>query len=272
MKTVISPQNRLFNLNLPELWTFRDLFYLLALRDIAVRYKQTFIGVAWAFLQPVVTMLIFTVFFGNLSHVPSDNIPYPLFVYVGLLFWNFYSQALTNASASLVTNEQIVKKIYFPRLLMPAAAMFVSMVDFGIATIIFVALLAYYQYVPSLTGILLFPVLAILTYGAALGFGLFLAAVNVKYRDVRYALPFLIQTLLFVTPVIYSTSLVSGQYQWLLYLNPISGIIENARLTIFSTGSINWFSLAMAAGASIVWLVVGILYFRKTERYFADVL
>lgn len=271
-QTVISPQTRLLKLNWKELWMFRDLFYLLALRDIKVRYKQTAIGVLWAFLQPVVTMVIFTIFFGNLSHVPSDNIPYPLFVYLGLLFWNFYSQALTNASTSLVTNEQIVKKIYFPRLIMPAASMFVSMVDFLIAAVIFVGLMVYYQFVPGWSGVVLFPILALLTYGAALGFGLFLAAVNVKYRDVRYALPFLIQTLLFVTPVIYSTSIVSPEHQWILYLNPMSGIIENARFTIFNSGAINWMSLAISALVSLVWLVIGLFYFRRTERYFADVL
>jgi lipopolysaccharide transport system permease protein len=272
VKTVITPQHHLLRLNLRELWQFRDLFYLLSLRDIKVRYKQTVIGVAWAFLQPVVTTLIFTVFFGNLAQIPSDDIPYPLFVYLGLLFWNFYSQALTNASASLVTNEQIVKKIYFPRLLMPAAAMFVSFIDFLIATLIFVGMMVYYQFVPTITGLWLFPLLALLTYGAALGLGLFLAALNVKYRDVRYAVPFLIQTLLFVTPVIYSTTIVSSQYQWMLYLNPMAGIIENARNTLLGSGVVNWFSLAIAAVVSMISLVVGLLYFRKTERYFSDLI
>lgn len=269
---MISSNNHWLNINLGELSQYKDLFYFLTWRDIKVRYKQTLIGVAWAVFQPLITMIIFSLFFGNFAKIPSDNIPYPIFVYIGLLFWTLFSQSLTMASNSLVANEQIIKKIYFPKILLPASAVFVSVIDFLIGAVLLIGMMVYYHFTPTLFGLLLTLLFMIITYIASFGLGLLLAAVKVKFRDVQYVLPFFIQLLLFLTPVIYPTSLLSNQHQWLIFLNPMSGIIENARRTLLGLGGINWQSLGIAIGMSMVFLIVGLLYFRKTERYFADII
>ncbi len=270
--TVIKPTSAWFRIDLAELLRYKDLFYFLSIRDIKVRYKQTAIGIVWALFLPIITMIIFTIFFGNFAQISSDGIPYPIFVYVGLLFWNFFSQSVNNASASLVGNEGIIKKIYFPKLLLPASSIFVCLVDFLVAALVFVGLMVYYRFVPSWETVLVIPLLVLLTYLVSLGLGLLLAAINVKFRDVRFIAPLFIQLLFFVTPVIFPASIVSAEHQWILNLNPMSGIISAARAVIFGQTAIDWSALGTAAGVMVLGLVVGIIYFRKTERYFADII
>jgi lipopolysaccharide transport system permease protein len=236
-----------------------------------VRYKQTFIGVAWALFQPIMSMIVFSLFFGTLAGVPSDGVPYPIFVYVGLLFWQFFSDALTDTSNTLVMNQAIVTKVYFPRLILPISNVATKLVDFAIAAVILIGLMFYYHFVPSLEGLLLLPLLLIITFIAALGSGLFLASVNVRYRDVRYILPYFIQLFMFVTPVIYSSSL-AGKYSWILAFNPMSGVIQTARAAFLHTAPINWLLILTSIIASIIILIIGTIVFKKTERFFADII
>lgn len=271
MEIIIKPRKGWIGINVRELWQYRELLYIFTWRDIKVRYKQTVIGIIWAILQPFVMMVIFSVFFGGLAKVPSDGVPYPLFVFSGLLFWNYFSTALMNSSNSLQDNENILKKIYFPRLLLPLSPTLTPIVDFCLAFIILAGMMVFYHYTPTWYGIVLLPVLLFMTFLTAAGLGTLLAAVNVRYRDVRYALPFFIQSLLFLTPVIYPTTLVSQKYQWLLALNPLTGIIEAARSVITEAKPINFQLLMISAVISIVIFLIGIFYFRKTERIFADV-
>lgn len=268
--TVIRPKKIISFLDLRELWTYRELFYFFTWRDIKIRYKQTFIGAGWALFQPLITMVVFTVFFGTLAKLPSDNVPYPIFVYVGLLFWQFFSGALTDTSTSLITNQSIITKVYFPRLILPISSVITKFVDFLIASLILVGLMIYYGYVPNIGGILLIPLLLMITFMAATGAGLLLAAINVKYRDVRYALPFFIQLLIFVTPVIYPAS-IAGKYSWILALNPMMGVIQNARGALLGTQPINWVLLGISFAACLILLTVGTYVFKKVERYFADI-
>ncbi len=272
MQLVISPKQRWFSINFRELLSYKDLFYFLAWRDIKVRYKQTTVGILWAFFVPIITMVIFSVFFGNFAGMSSDGLPYPIFVYTGLIFWNFFSQAISNSSQSLVASQEIVKKIYFPKVILPATSIFVTVIDFAISLLVLVGLIIYYRFIPNPISILIIPVLIFITYVLSLGLGLLLSALNVKYRDVRYIVPFFIQLLLFLTPVIYPTSIVSAQWRWILYFNPISGVIENARAVVLNNGGVEWTSLGIGTLVSIVLLMVGLFYFKKTERFFADII
>ena len=239
--TIIRPK-KLFSIrDLGELWNYRELLYFFTWRDLKVRYKQTTIGILWAILQPLITMIVFSLFFGRLAGIPSDSVPYPIFVYVGLLFWQFFSGALSDTSNVLVANQSIVTKVYFPRLILPLSSVITKFVDFVIASIILLGLMIYYGYIPNLGGFLILPVLLLITFMAAFGAGLWLAAVNVKYRDVRYALPFFIQILLFITPVIYPAS-IAGKYSWILALNPMTGVIQTARTALLGTTPINCLS------------------------------
>lgn len=267
----IKPRSGWIGINVRELWRFRELFYIFAWRDFKVRYKQMAIGVAWAVLQPFVAMVIFSVFFGGLAKIPSDDIPYPIFVYSGLLFWNYFSHSLGAAGNSLIGNEAILKKIYFPRLLLPMSATITPLVDFAFALVVLVGIMVYYQFAPSLVGVLLLPVLVLLSFLSASGLGAFLAAINVRYRDVREALPFVIQTLFFVTPVIYPTTLLPERFRWLLGLNPMTGVIEAARAGIVGDRPVNVQLLLVSAAIAVTFFLVGIFYFRRTERVFADV-
>jgi lipopolysaccharide transport system permease protein len=268
--TLIRPK-KIFHLSdLKEIWQYRELLYFFSWRDLKVRYKQTAIGAGWAIFQPFITMVVFSVFFGELAKIPSDNVPYPIFVYVGLLFWQFFSSALSDTSSSLVNNQAIITKVYFPRLILPISSVITKFVDFLIATVILIGLMFYYGYTPNLVGLLLIPVLLIITFMAATGAGLFLAAINVKYRDVRYALPFFIQMLLFVTPVIYPAS-IAGKYSIFLAINPMMGVIQNARAALLGTAPVNWMLLGISFVACLILLLIGIYVFKKVERYFADI-
>ena len=269
--TIIRPK-KTFSLNdFREIWNYRELLYFFTWRDLKVRYKQTFIGAAWAILQPFITMVVFTVFFGKLTQMPSDGVPYPIFVYVGLLFWQFFSSALSETSNTLIANQSIITKVYFPRLILPLSAVLTKFVDFLIASFILIGLMFYYGYTPHLLGFLLIPILLIITFMASVGSGLCLASINVKYRDVRYALPFFIQILLFITPVIYPAS-IAGKYSWVLALNPMTGVIQSARAALLGTTPINWLLLFISFLVCLAILSIGIFYFKKVERYFADIL
>lgn len=272
MKTLIKSKKGLDNLDLKELWSYRELFFFLAWRDIKLRYKQTFFGIAWAVMQPFVTMIVFSVVFGALAHMPSDNIPYPIFVYAGLLLWNVFSNGLNTASQSLIGSVNIIQKVYLPKIIIPAASVIVTLVDFIFSGLILIGIIFYYGFVPHFTGLLFLPLLLAITIFTTLGLGWFFAAINVKYRDVRYALPFFIQLLIFITPVIYPVSIVSGKYQWILSLNPMTGVIETFKASFLGTMPINWMSLSISAIVSIIFFIFGLIYFLKTEKTFADII
>lgn len=269
--TVISPRKTFSLKDIKELWQYRELLYFFSWRDLKVRYKQTFIGVLWAVLQPFITMVVFTIFFGKLAHLPSDGVPYPIFVYTGLLFWQFFSGALSDTSSSLIGNQSIITKVYFPRLMLPISSVITKFIDFLLSAVILAAMMIYYGYTPYLLGLLIVPILLIITFMASVGLGLFLSALNVKYRDVRYALPFLIQILLFVTPVIYPAS-IAGKYSWILALNPMTGVIQAARAILLNTTPVNWVLLGISAIACFIMLLIGVIYFKKVERFFADII
>lgn len=269
--TVIRPK-KIFSLrDISELWKFRELLYFFTWRDLKVRYKQTFIGAAWAIFQPLITMIVFTIFFSKLAGIPSDNVPYPIFVYSGLLFWQFFSSALSDTSNSLTANQSIITKVYFPRLLLPISTVLTKLVDFFIAAVILVFLMFYYGFVPRIESILIIPLALFMTFMASTGLGLVLASINVKYRDVRYILPFFIQILLFVTPVIYPAS-IAQKYSWILALNPMTGVIQSARSTLLGTSPLNWNLVGISFAACVVLMLVGVYTFKKVERFFADIL
>ncbi|MEK7607411.1 MAG: ABC transporter permease [Patescibacteria group bacterium] len=269
--TIIKPKKTWSLGDFREIWNYRELLYFFTWRDLKVRYKQTFIGVLWAILQPFITMIVFTVFFGKLAQMPSDGVPYPIFVYVGLLFWQFFSSALSETSNILISNQAIITKVYFPRLILPLSSVLTKFVDFTIASLILVGMMFYYGYMPHIIGLLILPLLLLITFMVAVGGGLCLASVNVKYRDVRYALPFFIQILLFLTPVIYPAS-IAGKYSWALALNPMTGVIQTARAALLGTTPTNWLLLGISFAACFMILIIGVVYFKKVERYFADIL
>lgn len=256
-------------LDFKSLWAYRELLYFLTWRDVKVRYKQTLIGAAWAIIQPLFTMIIFTLFFGKLAGVPSDGIPYPIFAYAGLLPWTFFSNAVNSSSNSLVGSANLITKVYFPRVIIPGAAVTAGLVDFAVAFIILIALMIWYK-VQLTTGMLLLPLLILLITLLALGVGMFMSALNVKYRDIRYALPFAIQMLMFASPIIYPSSMVPQPWRRLLVINPLAGIIEGFRSALFGL-PIKWSSLAWSAAFTLGLLIFSAFYFRNTERTFADV-
>ena len=271
----ISPPSRLTRFNWHELWRYRDLFLVLAWRDISVRYKQTVLGVLWAVLRPVTTMIIFTLVFNRMAGIESgDGTPYPIFLYTGQLFWLYFSGTVTLASNSLVTNASLVQKIYFPRLVLPATAATTGLVDFTIALVILAGMMIWYGFLPGWIGLLTFPILLLTCIMCAMGIGLFFAAINVKYRDVRYALPFFISTLMYTTPVIYPVSMLDN-YPWakiaMTWLNPISGVISNARAGLLGKSEFDWQAMCISLLVSVVYFAIGLRYFRSTERYFADI-
>lgn len=271
VETIIKPKKGLA-LNLRELWDYRGIFYFLVWRDVKVRYKQTIFGVAWAILQPFILMVVFSLFFGRVVGIKADDIPYPIFSYTGLLFWQFFSGALSKASGSFVANQGILQKIYFPRLILPLSATMVSLVDFVMAAIVFAGLMIYYQFVPTLLGLVLLVPAILISFLTAAGLGTFFATLNVKYRDVGHALPFLIQLLLFLTPVIYPISLVPERFRWLLQLNPMAGVIEAMRASFLGLGSVNWGSLGLAALIGVALFAFGYLYLKRFESEFADII
>lgn len=269
--TIIEPQKGWIPLHLKEIWQYRELFYFLTKRDIKVRYKQTLLGGLWAVIQPVFTMIVFTLFFGRLARIPSDGIPYPVFVYAALLPWTYFANAVTAAGNSLVGNANLISKVYFPRIIVPASAALSGLIDFMIALAVLLGMMIYYKFIPG-WGILMFPVLLLLTFLCALGVGLWLSALNVHYRDIRYVIPFLVQLWLFITPVIYPVSLVPLPYRWLLALNPMGGLISAYRAAFLGSQTVNWSLLVISAVVIILLLTTGLYYFNKVEKQFADVI
>jgi lipopolysaccharide transport system permease protein len=266
---VIEPRKPWAALDLKETWAYRELLYFLVWRDVKVRYKQTALGAAWAIIQPLFTMLIFTIFFGRLAGVPSDNVPYPLFAYAGLLPWTFFANAITNSGNSLISSANLITKVYFPRMLIPAAAVGAGLVDFAIAFLILIPLMIYYH--AAITwNVLLLPLVVLMTTLLALAVGMWLSALNVKYRDVRFALPFLIQLWMFVSPVIYPASFLPQQWRWILWLNPMTGIIEGYRSSLFGK-PFNWTALAASAAITLALLIYSSYAFRRMEKSFADI-
>lgn len=268
---IIEPESGFVPIDLREIWRFRELLYFLAWRDIKVRYKQTAIGVIWAVLQPVLTMLVFTVLFGRLANIPSDGVPYPIFVYIGLLPWQYFAAGLGQSTTSVVGGGAMVNKIYFPRLIMPASTAVAALLDLFISSVVLALMMVYYGVVPS-ASILLVPVLIFITIINAIGFGLWLSALNVKYRDIQYAIPFLLQIWMFVTPVIYPSSLVGEKYKWLLMLNPMGGVIESFRPAVLGHMGIPWGSLTISTAIGFAVFIGGAYYFRSVERFFSDVI
>jgi lipopolysaccharide transport system permease protein len=264
---IIEPWRRSFRSNLSELLRYRELLYFLTWRDIKVRYKQTVLGATWAVMQPLLLMLIFTFVFGRLGGFQSDNVPYPIFAYAGLLPWTFFANAVTNSGNSIVGSTNLITKVYFPRVIIPAAAVAAGLVDFGIAFIMLILLMFYYH-TGVHAGILLLPLFIFLTVLLALGIGMLMSALNVKYRDVRHALPFLIQVWMFASPVMYS---VPGRWRWLLALNPMTGIIQGFRSALFEK-PFDWFTLGTSAIIILLVLISAVFTFNRMEKSFADVI
>ncbi|MEL7067672.1 MAG: ABC transporter permease [Cyanobacteria bacterium J06581_3] len=255
-----------------DLWRYRELFYFLAWRDILVRYKQTVIGIAWALIRPFLTMIVFTIVFGNLANLPSEGVPYPILVFAAMLPWQFFANSLSECSNSLISNSNLISKVYFPRLVVPTSAVVVSFVDFMISGIILLGLMAWFNFVPSWR-ILTLPLFIVIAFAASMGAGLWLCSLNVKYRDFRYIVPFIVQFGLYISPVGFSSSIVPDKWRLLYSVNPIVGVIDGFRWAILGGESqiyLPGFFLSLGLVAFI--LVTGIQYFRKTERTFADVI
>lgn len=267
---VIQPTKSWVALNLRDLWHYRDLLYILTLRDIKVRYKQTFLGVAWAIIQPLFTMLVFSLFFGKLAGIESDGVPYPIFAFAGLLPWIFFANAVTNSGNSLVGNSNLITKVYFPRMIIPIASMASGLADFFVAFGLLVLLMIYYG-ISFSVNLLMFPILILMTSLSAVGIGMWMSALNVKYRDIRYALPFFIQLGMFATPIIYPVSIVPPKWQWVLSLNPLAGQIGGYRSAIFGT-PFDWTALAISAVITLTILIYSAYNFRRMERTFADLI
>jgi len=266
----ITPQRGWLEINLAELWQSRELIYFFVWRDIKVRYKQTVIGAAWAVLQPFMTMVVFSLFFGHLAKMPSGGLPYPIFYYSALLPWIYFAGALQNATQSVVEQRGVITKVYFPRLVLPLSAVASGLLDFAIGFVVFLGMMLYYRVHPG-KALLLFPAFLLLAMATALGAGLWLSALNALYRDVRYAVPFLVQFWMFASPVAYPSSLVPVRWRWLYGLNPMAGVIEGFRWCLTGRGQAPSLLLAASVGAVIVVLIGGLVFFRKIEATIADV-
>lgn len=254
-----------------EIWAYRELFYFFTWRDIKIKYKQTVLGFLWAILQPLLMMIIFTFFFGRALTIPSQNMPYPLFVFSGLLIWNMFSSGLSSASNSMVSNAIIIKKIYFPRVVIPASALLVALFDFLMSSILFVALLLYYQWPVTIHFLWSWPLAIVVALLATLGQGCLLAALNVKYRDFRYVIPFMIQILFFLTPVIYPVSFLKyPALQYFLACNPMYAAVEFFRLPLTQGTQLNAAYLTISLSSCFLFLLIGMIYFKRTEEFFAD--
>lgn len=267
----IQPPRGWLALDVRELWEYRDLLYILIWRDIKVRYKQTAIGAAWAVIQPVLAMFVFSLFFGLLIRVPSDGVPYPVFAYVALLPWQFFAKALTEGSTSLVVNERVISKVYFPRLLVPSAVVFSGLLDFGIAFVILLIMMLLYGIMPGLA-VLSIPLFLLLAVMTALGVSFWLSALDVNYRDVRYTLPFLTQVWMFATPVVYPSSIVPEGWRALYGLNPMVGVIEGFRWALLGAPFPDPLMLAVSTTAVVALFISGIFYFQQMENTLADVI
>jgi lipopolysaccharide transport system permease protein len=266
----IEPSRSWLAVNLQELWAYRELVYFLVWRDVKVRYKQTVIGIGWTILQPLTTMVIFTVIFGNFAKIPSDGLPYPVFAYTALLPWDLFANALNRCTASLVGSANLITKVYFPRLIVPASAIISGIIDFAIAFVFLLGIMLWFHIVPSWHAIAL-PIFLLLALMTALAVGLWLSALNVRYRDVGHAIPFLIQIWMFLSPVAYPVSLVPEKWRLLYSLNPMAGVIEGFRWALLGKESPDFKLIAVSTAVVVVLLLGGLVYFKRIERTFADV-
>jgi len=267
---IIEPSKGWMHLNLPELLSYRELIFFLAWRDVKVRYKQTVLGALWAILQPVVTMLIFSLFLGRLAKVPSDGVPYPIFAYTALVPWTLFASGLTQASNSLVSGAHLLRKVYFPRLVMPIAGVMIGLVDFSLAFTVLLAMMLMYGFIPT-PAILVVPALLALTVMTSLGAGLWFAAFNVRFRDVRYVIPFVVEIWMLATPIAYPSSLLSQSWRQVYAVNPMVGVVEGFRWALLGTETAPGPMIVVSAIASVLLLVSGVFVFRRMERNLADV-
>ena len=268
--TVIEPQRGWRTLNLRELWAYRELLAVLTMRDIKVRYKQTVLGVAWALIQPLLTMILFSIVFGRLAQMPSDGLPYPIFVFAGLLPWTFFANALSSSGNSLVGQQHLISKVYFPRLIIPLSSVGTGLIDFAISTIILLVLMVYFSIGWSFN-LLAVPFLILAVIFIALGVGTLLSALTVSYRDFRYVLPFMVQFWMYATPVVYPASLFPERWQWVLFLNPMAGLIEGCR-SAFLDRPFDWTGIGISMSVAVAVFIFGVFYFEKMERRFADII
>ena len=266
---ILRPTRGWAALNLRDLWLYRELALFLTWRDLKVRYKQTALGAAWAIIQPFFTMVVFSIFFGNLAKVPSDGLPYPIFAYTALLPWGMFAKAMGDAGRSLVLNRNMIAKVYFPRLVIPISSVVTGIVDFGIAFVVLLGMMWYYKISPT-SAVWTLPLFLVLVLVTALGVGLWLSALNVIYRDVGYVLPFLTQFWLFVTPIAYSTTLVPEKWRLIYALNPMAGVVNGFRWALLGTDTAPDPMMAVSATISVILLISGLFYFRRMERTFAD--
>jgi len=268
-KTTIKPSYGWAALNLRDLLSYRELIFFLTWRDLKVRYKQTLLGASWAILQPFLTMVVFSIFFGNLAKVPSDGIPYPIFSYTALIPWTLFSKALQDASRSLVANSHMITKVYFPRMILPLSSVMAGVVDFLIAFVVLLGMMVFYNIFPTVN-VLVLPLFLLLALVTAVGVGLWLSALNVLFRDINYVLPFLTQFWMFLTPVAYPSSMVPSEWQVIYALNPMTGVVEGFRWALLGTGQPPGIMTLVSSITAVVLLISGMFYFRRMERLFAD--
>lgn len=270
-RIVIRPSAGWLSVDFKEIWAYRELLWILAWRDVSVRYKQSIVGIGWAVIQPVLTMIIFTIIFGKFAKLPSDGIPYPVFSYCALLPWNYFARCLGDSSDSLVGSSHLITKVYFPRLILPISKVFAGLIDLAVAFVILLGMMAYYRIAPT-EGLLLLPVFILVAMLAALGAGLWFTALNVLYRDVKFVVPFVVQFWMYASPVAYSTSLVPDKWKWIYGLNPIVGVIEGFRWALLGKTApvISMFLLPVVI--VFVMLFGGLYFFRRMERKFADII
>jgi len=270
--TIIEPSSGWVPIKLRELWEFREVLYFLVWRDIKVRYRQTLLGAAWAIVQPFMTMVVFTVFFGRLARMPSDGVPYPLFAFAALVPWTFFANGLTQGAMSLVASGHLITKVYFPRLLVPTARVLGGILDLVLASLVLLAMMAWYDIFPRAAALLWLPALVLLTLVTAVGISLWLSALNVRYRDIQHVVPFLVQLWLFATPIAYPSSLLAEHWRPLYALNPMVGVVEGFRWALLGSGPAPGPMLLSSTLTALVMLVTGTFFFRRIERTFADVI
>ena len=268
---VIQPSGQWPRIDWREIWAYRGLFFFLVWRDVKVRYAQTVLGAGWAILQPVLTMVVFSVIFGRFAQIPSDGVPYPLFSLAALVPWTYFSSALSGAGSSLVANTNLLTKIYFPRLIIPAAPVLAGLVDFGIGFVILLVVMVGYGVMPNVAAVAVLPLLIFGMMLTSLGVGSWLAALNIQYRDVKHVTPFLLQVWMYASPIVYPMSAVPARYHTLYALNPMAGVIEGFRAVLLGTRSVPWSIIGLSLFVGVCFFVTGALYFRHMERAFADV-
>jgi len=268
-RSIIKPSHGWAALNLRDLWLYRELIFFMIWRDLKVRYKQTLLGASWAILQPFLTMIVFSIFFGNLAKVPSDGVPYPIFSYTALIPWTLFSKALQDASRSLVANRHMITKVYFPRMILPLSSVMAGLVDFLIAFVVLLGMMWYYK-IPPTVNVWVLPLFLLLALVTAVGVGLWLSALNVLFRDINYVLPFLTQFWMYLTPVAYPSSMIPTEWQVIYALNPMNGVVEGFRWALLDTGQPPGIMTLVSSIAAVVLLISGMFYFRRMERLFAD--